>query len=202
MVVTDSSSGKKDIINAHQAVNDMSKQFSIPATLSDFLGERLVLVVSLRERKYTFKEIGSAIGCSAGRVQQMLEEARKKREYFESPDVYFGLTIRAKNCLINYGIKEKSQVKHLVDTGLIARIRNCGTKTQAEICQWAGIYENPMPIKIHVGGSVVCGDLYNGIEWLACWLLDNVEGEMITEEQLRPWAAKAWEAHLKKKSIG
>lgn len=41
-------------------------------------------------------------------------------------------------------------------------------------------------------------DFYNGIEWLACWLLDNVEGETITEEQLRPWAAKAWAEHLKR----
>ena len=41
------------------------------------------------------------------------------------------------------------------------------------------------------------GDFYNGVEWLACWLLDNVEGETITEEQLRPWAAKAWAEHLK-----
>jgi len=40
------------------------------------------------------------------------------------------------------------------------------------------------------------GDFYNGMEWFACWLLDNVEGETITEEQLRPWAAKAWEQHL------
>jgi hypothetical protein len=42
------------------------------------------------------------------------------------------------------------------------------------------------------------GQFYNGVEWLACWLLDNAEGETITEEQLRPWAAKAWEEHLKR----
>lgn len=45
-------------------------------------------------------------------------------------------------------------------------------------------------------GSAVGGEFYNGIEWLACWLLDNAEGETITEEQLRPWAAEAWKAHL------
>lgn len=48
--------------------------------------------------------------------------------------------------------------------------------------------------------SSVGGDFYKGIEWLACWLLDNVEGEMITEEQLRPWAQKAWLAHLDRKN--
>ena len=47
-------------------------------------------------------------------------------------------------------------------------------------------------------GYAAGGDFYNGIEWLACWLLDNVEGETITEEQLRPWAAKAWAEHLKR----
>jgi hypothetical protein len=46
----------------------------------------------------------------------------------------------------------------------------------------------------------VGGEFYKGIEWLACWLLDNVEGETITEEQLRPWAAKAWKAHLKRQN--
>ena len=42
------------------------------------------------------------------------------------------------------------------------------------------------------------GQFYSGVEWLACWLLDNAEGETITEEQLRPWAAKAWSEHLKR----
>lgn len=45
----------------------------------------------------------------------------------------------------------------------------------------------------------VGGDFYSGIEWFACWLLDNAERETITEEQLRPWAAKAWQAHVKRK---
>lgn len=37
-------------------------------------------------------------------------------------------------------------------------------------------------------------DFYRGIEWFACWLLDNVEGETVTEEQLRSWAVEAWRA--------
>jgi hypothetical protein len=48
--------------------------------------------------------------------------------------------------------------------------------------------------------SSVGGDFYQGIEWLACWLLDHAEGETITEEQLRPWAQKAWFAHLDRKN--
>lgn len=47
-------------------------------------------------------------------------------------------------------------------------------------------------------GSGARGNFYRGIEWMACWLLDNAEGETISEEQLRSWAAKAWEAHLKR----
>ena len=39
--------------------------------------------------------------------------------------------------------------------------------------------------------KVIKDDFYKGIEWFACWLLDNVEGETITEEALRPWAVKA-----------
>ena len=33
---------------------------------------------------------------------------------------------------------------------------------------------------------------YAGVEYFACWLLDNAEGETVTEEQLRPWAQQAW----------
>ena len=49
-------------------------------------------------------------------------------------------------------------------------------------------------------GSAVGGEYYQGIEWLACWLLDNAEGETITEESLRPWAVAAWHAHLKRQN--
>lgn len=38
----------------------------------------------------------------------------------------------------------------------------------------------------------VGGDFYNGMEYLAAWLLDNVEGEIVTEELAREWAIKAW----------
>jgi len=47
-------------------------------------------------------------------------------------------------------------------------------------------------------GYAVGGEFYQGVEWMACWLLDNVEGETISEEQLRPWAIEAWKAHLKR----
>lgn len=49
-------------------------------------------------------------------------------------------------------------------------------------------------------GSDVGGNFYNGIEWLACWLLDHAEGETITEEQLRSWAVEAWREHLKRQN--
>ncbi len=48
--------------------------------------------------------------------------------------------------------------------------------------------------------SAVGGEFYSGLEWFACWLLDHAEGETITEEILRPWAYKAWQAHLKKQN--
>lgn len=43
----------------------------------------------------------------------------------------------------------------------------------------------------------VGGDFYNGIEWLACWLLDHAEGEVVSEERLRAWAVEAWKASQK-----
>lgn len=37
---------------------------------------------------------------------------------------------------------------------------------------------------------------YLGVEWLACWMLDNVEGEIVSEEKLREWAGRAWARHI------
>ena len=44
------------------------------------------------------------------------------------------------------------------------------------------------------------GDFYNGIEWMAAWMVDNVEGHVVAEEKLCGWAAKAWLQHIKKQN--
>lgn len=49
-------------------------------------------------------------------------------------------------------------------------------------------------------GSVVGGEFYNGIEWMASWMLDNVEGEQVDEITLRQWAVNAWLLHLEKQN--
>lgn len=36
------------------------------------------------------------------------------------------------------------------------------------------------------------GSFYDGIEWLAAWLVDHCEGETVTEELARRWAIDAW----------
>ena len=61
------------------------------------------------------------------------------------------------------------------------------------------ISDHACPLFVSIAPPVTVGsDFYNGIEWLACWLLDHAEGETITEEQLRPWAVAAWADHLKR----
>ena len=50
--------------------------------------------------------------------------------------------------------------------------------------------------------KAVSGDFYGGIEWFACWLLDYAEGETIAEEQLRPWAVRAWKKHFQRNKAG
>jgi len=42
----------------------------------------------------------------------------------------------------------------------------------------------------------VGSDFYNGIEWMAAWMVDNVEGEEVDELTLRQWAIDAWLLHL------
>jgi len=64
----------------------------------------------------------------------------------------------------------------------------------------AAAKEQPKARRSAAACSSVNGDFYQGVEWLACWLLDHAEGETITEEQLRPWAQKAWFAHLDRKN--
>jgi len=44
------------------------------------------------------------------------------------------------------------------------------------------------------------GDFYNGIEWMAAWMVDNVEVQKVSEEKLRVWATKAWLQHIEKQN--
>ena len=44
--------------------------------------------------------------------------------------------------------------------------------------------------------TLVGSDFYQGMEWLGAWLIDHAEGEIVTEELAREWAAKAWLEHL------
>lgn len=63
--------------------------------------------------------------------------------------------------------------------------------------QWKDVAKLENELRAQRNTRIVYGNFYKGIEWFACWLLDHVEGEEITEEQLRPWSVEAWNAHLK-----
>ena len=125
-----------------------------PVGFSELLGERLTRVIQLREHQdKTFKEIGQAIGCCSGRAQQLYHHAKRKQEYHAKGDnqLYYGLTVRAANCLYNANITEKSQVAQFVAEGRLKKIRNCGLKSQIEICKWAGVPPPAKPTpRIHV----------------------------------------------------
>ena len=47
-------------------------------------------------------------------------------------------------------------------------------------------------------GSAIGGEFYNGMEWLAAWLVDHAEGETVTEELARRWAIEAWQEHVRR----
>ena len=47
-------------------------------------------------------------------------------------------------------------------------------------------------------GSAIGCEFYNGMEWLAAWLVDHAEGETVTEELARQWAVEAWQEHVRR----
>ena len=58
----------------------------------------------------------------------------------------------------------------------------------------------PSELNISSGSAQHGGDFCSGIEWFGGWLVDNAEGETITEELLAMWASKAWQAHAEKQN--
>lgn len=67
----------------------------------------------------------------------------------------------------------------------------------SEIIDAALLQSNQQPKREPCDAS---GEFYLGIEWLACWMLDHVEGETVTEELLREWATKAWREGKKRQN--
>lgn len=57
-------------------------------------------------------------------------------------------------------------------------------------------------VRVQRACSGATQDFYRGVEYFACWLLDNQEGETITEEVLREWATRAWRARKKRQNAG
>lgn len=58
----------------------------------------------------------------------------------------------------------------------------------------------PSELSISSGSAQHGGEFCSGIEWFGGWLVDNAEGETITEELLAMWAGKAWQAHVEKQN--
>ena len=54
---------------------------------------------------------------------------------------------------------------------------------------------------VHRACSGATKDFYRGIESFAAWLVDNAEGETVTEELVLIWATKAWREGKKRQNV-
>lgn len=117
--------------------------------LDDFLGERLVLILNLRESKNkTFQEIGQQIGTSKSQAMVLYRKAKQRQEDYkagEKEDPYFMLSFRSANICKNAGLENRSQIEDAIKTGHLHPkskfFRNYGWKSHIEINQWLGLPE-------------------------------------------------------------
>jgi len=118
--------------------------------LNEFLGERLVLILNLRESENkTFREIGQLIGRSGTQAMVLYRRAKQRQEYYEAgqkEDPYYMLSYRASNICKDAGLENRSQIEDAIKTGHLHPkskfFRNYGWKSHIEIHQWLGL---PIP---------------------------------------------------------
>ena len=112
------------------------------------LSDREKVAYDLRKKGKTFKQIGRVLNCTKGGAWLLHRNAEKKLNSESSP--YDGLSTRATNCLINFGLTDKESVARAIKSGalypgvIINRYRSYGLKTHIEICKWLGL---PDPTK-------------------------------------------------------
>ena len=117
--------------------------------MDDFLGERLALILTLRESENkTFREIGKQIGRCAGQAMVLYRKAKQRREDYkagEKGDPYFMLSFRSANVCKNGGLRNRSEIEQAIKTGHLHPnsnfFRNYGWKSHIEINQWLGLLE-------------------------------------------------------------
>ena len=112
------------------------------------LSLRLTQALLLRGKGFTFSQIGSDLGVSSGRAREIFKKAERLKKYHaegENGCPYYGLSVRAANCLSNVGIMSRDDAKTGILSGNLHptknHTRNLGWKTFKEVCKWAGLKE-------------------------------------------------------------
>jgi len=134
--------------------------------------ERIAHVVRLREEeKYTYKQIGEAINTCSARARDIYKHAKWVEERDakgEAGDPYFGLSVRASNCLNNAGLLNRKQIFEAMQAGRlhprIVSLRNFGWKTYVEVNEWLGLTtpkSRATRACPHCGGAIVFGTYLN-----------------------------------------
>lgn len=106
--------------------------------------ERYWVVYNARRNGATFKKAGSIIGVGVERARQMVFKVERylKDERSEPKVWWFGLSERAKNCLLNADMKSREDVRNAIANRKIRPLkfpRNYGKKTHLEVLKWLGV---------------------------------------------------------------
>jgi len=107
--------------------------------------------IMLRDiEKKDFGEIAELVGRSRGYIREIYNRAKDKVQYHEQGAAeywFYGLSARARRCLLNFGLKSKEEVVEALNKGRLnpgpkergSRLGNYGFKTHTEVCEWAGV---------------------------------------------------------------
>ncbi len=108
--------------------------------------EKLEMVYSARVKEHkTFREIGDRLGVGSQRAHRLFFEAKWMLIDFPR-EWYYPLSVRAVNVLLNMNIQSRAECLEAIKSGRLQDtkpgmpwLRNYGTKTHKEVCNWLGI---------------------------------------------------------------
>lgn len=93
----------------------------------------------LRKQGKTFVQVGEAMGIGKQRARDLYMIARVRSD--RDPHWMDGLSVRAGNCLNNFGLKSREEAKEAFSSGKLkpGELRCYGWKTHVEVAKWLGV---------------------------------------------------------------
>jgi hypothetical protein len=108
------------------------------------LNPRQTLALELRKAGGTFSQIASALGVSLSRAAEIYRAAERKAAIYDgrASDPLYGLSQRARYCLLDAGFDTREKITAAISSGAISEkcdIERFSTKLYIEVCAHVGI---------------------------------------------------------------